>query len=29
MGVDSPQQVRLAVLEETGHITAIRNEGAT
>jgi uncharacterized membrane protein YcaP (DUF421 family) len=29
MGVDSPQQVRLAVLEETGHITAIRNDGST
>lgn len=27
MGVDSPAQVRLAVLEETGHISAIRNEG--
>lgn len=26
MGVDSPAQVRLAVLEETGHISAIRNE---
>lgn len=27
MGVDSPEQVRLAVLEETGHISAIRNDG--
>lgn len=27
MGVDSPSQVRLAVLEETGHISAIRNDG--
>lgn len=27
MGVDSPKQVRLAVLEETGHISAIRNDG--
>jgi uncharacterized membrane protein YcaP (DUF421 family) len=27
MGVDSPKQVRLAMLEETGHISAIRNDG--
>jgi len=27
MGIDSPSQVRMAVLEETGHISAIRNDG--
>jgi uncharacterized membrane protein YcaP (DUF421 family) len=29
MGVDSPSQVRLAVLEETGHISAIRKDGTS